>query len=425
MVNPTEQMPTLPPTVAGGTLPPSYPPEDEIYPESPLGADPTPWYKRPGPIAVVVIVVLALLGLLAWLLFGGGDDDDSSPESSRLIIELTDDTGQPIDRPISATVEGPAGEESAYEWVRPEDAVAGAPADSTTGTDGRVDFEWEVTDEVADPAAWAATVTVIDTLPLGFTAPGPVVDCLLDRSDGADGTTVEMNVAPSGDNTDADGFVVYTFPGYRFVMGDTVTCELVFAAPGPVESTVVDTTVVDTTVADTTTTTSTTTTTVAPTTTIPVVTVPPQPAATMWDVIANNPDLSGIRDWITQAGLEADFQDSDVTMTLLAPSNQAIENAATTYPGIDFTDPATLLLLVNTHLDETQALLISDITDLATIDVVEPGPHDVDASVSPPLVCQLDCASTPQASFLVTDVETANGVIQVIDTVLLPVALIP
>ena len=105
-------------------------------------------------IGLLVLVFLLLAGLIAWLIFAG-DDDDVGPDSSRLIIELSDGTGQPVDRGMLATVVGPPGEETAFEWTEPDDAPDGATAGGPTGTDGRIDFEWEIDDEiVTDPDGW-------------------------------------------------------------------------------------------------------------------------------------------------------------------------------------------------------------------------------------------------------------------------------
>jgi uncharacterized surface protein with fasciclin (FAS1) repeats len=416
----TTQMPAQDPTLPIGAagVPPLYPPSTGYDDPMEYGEEPlVPWYKKPAAIALLILVVLAIAALIAWLIFGGGDDDDSSPDSSRLIIELSDGAGGAVDRPYIVNVVGPGAEATDFVWISPDGATPGEDASESTGSDGRVDFEWQPSDAVVDPSSWAATVTVIEGLTAGWTPAGPVIDCVLERPD-VDESIVTMNAAVGGDDGSVDRFVTYTFANYQFLPGDTVTCTMVSAAPAVettvVESTVVDTTVVDTTVAPTT---EAPTTTLAPTTTVPVVTVPPQPAATLWDVIVANPDLSGIRGWIEQAGLEAEFQDPNATLTLLAPSNQAIADAPSLNATIDFNDPANLLLIVYTHLDETQALLAADIESLPDVVVIEPGPHTVDAAADP--------ITIGGAQLLVRDVVASNGVIQVIDRVLVPVALAP
>lgn len=424
----TTQLPSLPPTTAmrpadvggpaGGGYPYEYAPLETYDPAN----VPKPWWQQPAGIAVIVIALVLIAGLIAWLLFrGGGDDDEASETSSRLIVELRDESGQPVDRGMFAGVTGPVGNEGDFTWVRPADAADGPIAGGSTGTDGRIDFEWEVDEAVVtDLDTWTAVVTLTDTVPAGWSAPGPHVDCVLTRPD-ADDTVVAMSVALDGADITLDRVATYNFPNYQFRLGDTVTCPLVSSPPVVVDTTTVETTIVDTTVPETT-----TTTTVAETTTTapsppPTVTVPPQPAATLWDVIVANPDLAGIMGWIEAAGLEDQFDDPNATLTLLAPSNQAIDNARTIHgpPAgpIDFDDTANLLLLVNTHLVETGALRVADIAGLPQVDVVEPGPHAVDTSTDPPTI--------GGAQILVADVVAANGVIHVIDTVLIPIALTP
>ncbi len=413
----TTQYPTLPPTTAMPPIDPAAPggpgfPTDPYDPFGPEEEEPTPWYKRPAAIAVLVIVFLLLAGLIAWLIFAGDDDDDVGPDSSRLIIELSDGTGQPVDRGMLATVVGPPGEETAFEWTEPDDAPDGATAGGPTGTDGRIDFEWEIDDEiVTDPSAWAATVTVTETIPAGWSTPGPTIECALQRPDGDD-SVVAMDVRADSDDINIDRVTTYTFPNYQFRLGDTVTCSLVSDPPAVVDTTTVETTVVETTVVETTTTTSPpeTTTTEAPATTQPAppptITVPPQPDATVWDVIANSPDLSAVRGWIEQAGLQSVFQDPDATVTFFAPTNAAIQAAIT---------PSDIAATVNTHIvNGTTVLLIADLRDLAgtELDFVQQGPHEVTVSG--------DTVSIGGKQIVVTDVEASNGVIQVINGVLSP-----
>jgi uncharacterized surface protein with fasciclin (FAS1) repeats len=205
----------------------------------------------------------------------------------------------------------------------------------------------------------------------------------------------------------------YSFPNYQFLAGDTVTCKL--STIRPVETTT--TTSTTTTVPETTTTTVAPETTVAPSTTLPVVTVPPQPEATLWDVILNSPDLSELRALVELAGLQDVLSDPNATLTLLAPSNQAITTAAGGVGAPDFTNPAVVESVLLTHVDNTQALLITQLLALDPPEfvVVNPGPHPIDAAANPPTI--------GGAEVLVADIEAANGVLHVIDQVLLPQTL--
>ena len=152
-------------------------------------------------------------------------------------------------------------------------------------------------------------------------------------------------------------------------------------------------------------------------TTVPVVTVPPQPEATLWDVIVNSPDLSGLRSLIELAGLQDVLSDPNATLTLLAPTNQAVTTAAAGVGAPDFTNPAVVESVLLTHVDNTGALLIRDLLALEPPEfvVANPGPHAIDAAANPPTI--------GGAKVLVADIEASNGVMHVIDKMLLPEVL--
>ena len=400
----TTQMPV---TAGAGGLPPGTPPNTRLA--EPVGKQPpTPWYKKAGPLIAAVVVVAAIAGLVAWLFFSGDDEEDpvASAESSLLVLQVTDETGAPLDTGFVVGVNGPAAAQADYTWIQPESAVPGDVALDNTGSDGSVEFEWEPAGAESDPLTWAATVTIAQQIPAGWTPPGPIVECVLARADEQD-NVVSMAVEVDVPDAAADQVANYSFPNYQFLAGDTVTCQLSSIRP-------VETTTTSTTVEETTTTTAETTTTVAPSTTIPVVTVPPQPEATLWDVILNSPDLSELRALVELAGLQDVLSDPNATLTLLAPSNQAITTAAGGVGAPDFTNPAIVESVLLTHVDNTQALLITQILALDPPEfvVVNPGPHEVDSAANPPTI--------GGAQILVADIEAANGVLHVIDQVLIP-----
>jgi uncharacterized surface protein with fasciclin (FAS1) repeats len=411
---PTAQMPM---TGDAGVVPPGIPPGTPPGTgfDDPLGGDPpTPWYKKPVPILAAIVVVAAAAGLIAWLFFGGGDDDDSAAtaESSLLVLEVTDETGAPLDAGFIVDVKGPATASADYTWIQPEGAVPGQLAGDSTGSDGRVQFEWEPAGVSSDPTTWAANVTLAQKIPAGWTPPGPIVDCVLDRPDTQE-SVVSMAVTVDVPDPAVEQIADYSFPNYQFLAGDTVTCKL--SSIRPVETTTTTTTT--TTVPETTTTTIPPETTVAPTTTLPIVTVPPQPEATLWDVILNSPDLSELRALVELAGLQDVLSDPNATLTLLAPSNQAITTAAGGVGAPDFSNPSIVESVLLTHVDNTQALLITQLLALDPPEfvVVNPGPHAIDAAANPPTI--------GGAEILVADIEAANGVLHVIDQVLLPQTL--
>ena len=398
---------TGPGASAGSGMPPGPPPNAAFG--DPFGQEPTPWYKKPGPLFALLVVLLAIGGVIAWLVLGGDDDESAAtPESSLLVLEMSDETGAPLDVGFIVGVDGPAGSESDYTWLQPDGVAAGEVAGGSTGSDGRVEFEWQPTGANSDPVTWAATVSALQQLPPGWTPPGPLVDCVLMRPDTAD-SVVSMAVGVDAPDPAAEQTVGYTFPNYQFLAGDTVRCAL--TSVQPVETT----TTTSTTIEETTTTVAeTTTTTIAPSTTVPVVTVPPQAEATLWDVIDNSPDLSELKALIELAGLRDVLSDPNATLTLLAPSNQAITTAAAGVGAPDFSNPSVVEAVLLTHVDTTQALLFTELLALDPPEfvVANPGPHEIDASANPPTI--------GGATVLVADVEASNGVLHVIDRVLLP-----
>jgi len=401
----TTQMPT---TGAAGAMPPGTPPGTGFG--EPFADEPeSPWYKKPGPVFALLVVLLAIGGVVAWLFLSGGGDDDpvASPESSLLVLEVTDETGAAIDTGIIVGVNGPAGSEFDYTWLQPAAAVPGEIAGASTGSGGRVEFEWQPAGATSDPATWAATVSAAQQVPAGWTPPGPIVDCVLSRADTQD-SEVSMAVEVDVPDPAVDQIVNYTFPNHKFLAGDTVTCRL--SSVRPVETT----TTTSTTIEQATTTVADTTTTEAPVTTVPVVTVPPQAEATLWDVIDNSPDLSALKALVQLAGLQDVLSDPNATLSLLAPSNQAIATAAGGVGAPDFGNPAIVESVLLTHVDTTRSLLITQLLALNPPEfvVANPGPHSIDAAANPPTI--------GGASVLVADVEASNGVLHVIDRVLLP-----
>ncbi len=178
----------------------------------------------------------------------------------------------------------------------------------------------------------------------------------------------------------------------------------------------------------TTTTTSTTTTTVAPTTTatpattaapttaapattssVPVVSVPTSPGATLLDIIDVSPDLSRLSQLIVDAGLTDELSGED-PLTIFAPSNQAFTVFEASPGAADIlADPDALrefLLghLVAGSLDASQVLASDTLTTVN----------------GQTLVVNPDAVTIDGAAIVVTDVEAANGILHVIDRVIVP-----
>jgi uncharacterized surface protein with fasciclin (FAS1) repeats len=394
---------------------PPIPPAGDPYADDLLAEDEpeTPWYKRPGPIAAIVVAVLALGGLLAWLLLSG-DDDEVPSTASRLVLETVDQNGVAIARDFVVDVRGPAGAEQAFVWLRPATAPAGTAAVVSSGSNGRAAVDWEPDDSVADPAAWASTVTVTETVPAGSTPPQSPIQCDLERSEGDD-SEVQLDVAVDQADPTVQRVATYTFPNHQFLPGDAVTCRLVSAIAGPATTveTTTATTEAATTVPATTESPATTeapSTSAAATTTTSIDIPPPTPSQTLWDVIEAEDELSEFRAIVEAAGLRDELDDPTRTFTIFAPTNAAIEAArdAGELPSDD--DDVTDLLLAHANGDE--ALEQQDLLLLPEIEVLFGGPQPITAA--PPTV------GGAQILFQVPPAE--NGVLYLIDEVLTPVA---
>jgi hypothetical protein len=395
-------------------VPPTDPPDAPVDPdENP--DEPVPWYKKPGPLALAIIVALAIIGLIGWLIFGGGDDDDdaATATSSRLILEATDSVGDPLDTGFIVEVVGPADAPTSFVWLRPADGPRGEPAGDSTGSDGRVDFEWEADATVADPTTWVSTADVVVNVPPGWIPPGPVVDCVLQPFEGQQ-SVVSMSVELSSPDTTIDRFASLAFPNYQFTPGDSVTCKLVATAPAPttvVETTVVETTVVETTVVETTvpeTTVVETTvveTTVAPTTVAPTTSVAPVPA-TLREAIAADPTLSDFLALADTAGLGSVLDDPNTAITLFIPNNDAI--AAANIP--DTITPDELLDVLLAHVDTTQVLDAATVLSLTEVPVENGGPQPVDSAATPPTI--------GGAGIIAVDQRGAQSIFHVLDAVM-------
>ena len=418
-MEPTTQMPATD-GLADAGVPPTEPPAAPVDPDD-VPDEPVPWYKKPGPIAALIVALLAIGGLVAWLVLGGDDDDDeASATSTFLVFETIDEASANINVGFLVDVEGPADASKAFVWLRPDGVAPGATAGASTGSDGRVAFEWEADDTVADPAAWQSTVQAVAQVPPGWTPPGPNVDCRLQPFEGP-ATTVSMNVELDSNDDTIDRAATLTFPNHTFAAGDSVTCKLVAGTPAPttvvdttvVETTVVDTTVVETTVVETTVPETTTAPTTVPpeTTTTSIDIPPPVPGATLWDLIDTAPSLSQFKQLVIDAGFQAALEDPNATFTIFAPTNEAIEAArAELEAGTVPVDSEMITNLLLAHANDTQAIELADLLALPSIEVLFGGPQPITAD--PPTV--------GGANIYVQVPPASNGVLYLIDMVLTP-----
>jgi uncharacterized surface protein with fasciclin (FAS1) repeats len=339
-----------------------------------LEPEPEPWWRQRGPLAALIAGIAALVvGVIALLVWTGDDDGGES-----------DDTLPAL--PTSST-------------VAPATTGAATTAPDTTTT-------------TAPPTTTTTTTTVPPTTTTTPTTPPPTTS-----------TTTTTTEPPTTTTTTTEPPTTTTTTTTAPPPTTTTT------TTAPPTTTTTTTTLPPTTTTTTAPPTTTTTTTTLPptttTTTIPVVTVPPQPAATTWDVIVNSPDLSEMRDAVETAGL-VDLLNGDQPITVLAPSNAAFQTMRSTESGADLLDdPERLAALLRRHVivepvsagefpGRGQLQTAADADDCALLGAPE------DCGV---LTTGGDDESPPTvegASFLVTDVEAANGLLDVIDRVLVP-----
>ena len=404
-MDPTTQMPATEPGAGDGV--PPVPPADA----DPTADDEVPWYKKPGPIALMVVVGLAILGLLAWLIWGG-DDDDASPTSSLLILETTDETGSEIDVGFIVSVVGPAESPTSFEWLRPDGVPPGESAGANTGTDGRVDFEWQADDSVAEPEAWLSTVSAVVNVPAGWVPFGPVIDCVRDPLEGQQ-STVAMNIELDSPDSSIERVGALTFPNHTFTPGDTVTCRLAASAPPPTtSSTVVETTTPATTTPETTTPETTTApTTAAPTTAPPETTtaptVPTTPATAL-EALQAQGNFTTFLGLVDQVPTVKTILEGAGPVTVFAPNDDAFNGV--TPPA----DPADLEQLLLSHIVDDNALDSTAVLAATDVTVASDGVQPVDASANPPTI--------GGAGIIGVDIESTNGFSHELDGIMPAVA---
>jgi len=404
-LDPTTQMPATEPGAADGV--PPVPPGGAPGDADAMPDDEVPWYKKPVAIAIMVVVALAALGLLAWFIWGG-DDDEASSTSTLLILETTDETGSEIDVGFIVSVVGPAESPTSFEWLRPDAVAPGETAGASTGTDGRVDFEWQADDSVAEPEAWLATVSAVVDVPAGWVPFGPVIDCVSDPLEGPQ-TSVAMAIELDSPDTSIDRVGALTFPNYTFTPGDTVTCRLAASAPPPTtSSTVVETTTPETTTPETTTPETTTApTTVAPTTVPPQTTTAPTPA-TAFEALQAQGNFTIFLGLVDQVPTVKALLEGAGPITVFAPNDDAFTGV--TPPA----DPADLEQLLLSHIVDGEPLDAAAVLAATDVSVASGGVQVVDAAATPPTI--------GGAGIIGVDITSTNGFSHELDGIMPAVA---
>ena len=164
-------------------------------------------------------------------------------------------------------------------------------------------------------------------------------------------------------------------------------------------------------------------TTVAPTTVPPSTTTttidiqPPLPTETLWDVVVREDELSEFEQLVLDAGFDDELNDPDLTLTIFAPTNAAVDAArGTLEAGGGPVDEATLNDLLLAHATDARYTL----ADLLALDPPElamlfGGPQPI-ATASAPYLAMIG-----DANILYESAPAGNGNLFMIDKVLTPV----
>jgi len=160
----------------------------------------------------------------------------------------------------------------------------------------------------------------------------------------------------------------------------------------------------------------------------------PQAGGTIVDVAAGNPSFSTLVSLVQSAGLAGALSNANAKLTVFAPTNDAFTKLEAAVPGVTkaLTDPANKPLLEQVLKHH---VLGSEIKSPAAVDAARAGskvPTLLGGDANGQLALALsgssiqitDSAGFSKAIVTTADVAASNGVIHVIDTVLVPKSLV-
>jgi uncharacterized surface protein with fasciclin (FAS1) repeats len=148
--------------------------------------------------------------------------------------------------------------------------------------------------------------------------------------------------------------------------------------------------------------------------------------ASIYDIVASNDDFSTLKFALDTAGLDGAVKSEDVQLTVFAPTNAAFEKVATELGfGGDVLALATFLV-ENDLLDDVLLYHVTDGRRWSNSVVNKNNPKAIETLLgayvtSTPGGMIIDAApSTSNASIISADISASNGVVHVIDNVLVP-----
>ncbi len=147
---------------------------------------------------------------------------------------------------------------------------------------------------------------------------------------------------------------------------------------------------------------------------------------TIYDIVASNDDFSTLKFALDTAGLDAAVQSDDVQFTVFAPTNAAFEKVAMELGFGDDVLALATFLVANDLLDDVLLYHVVDGRRFANSVVNKSNAKSLDtllgASItSTPAGTIIDVApSTSDASIIAANISASNGVVHVVDNVLVP-----
>ncbi len=140
---------------------------------------------------------------------------------------------------------------------------------------------------------------------------------------------------------------------------------------------------------------------------------PEGPTQTILEILQTNTDLSSLLSELEAAGLDQTFASGEYT--LFAPSNTALNNLLGTLGLTDF-DPVRddIATAVLTYHAVASIIMSTDLADGQTYTTLQG--EDIAVVTGP----ALETGATSNSTFVETDIEATNGVVHIIDVVMIP-----
>lgn len=147
---------------------------------------------------------------------------------------------------------------------------------------------------------------------------------------------------------------------------------------------------------------------------------PPGGCSSVLDAVNGSPELSMLFSTLQAAGLSETLADTDSTLTLLAPSNSALNSIPMEQLNDVTADQDLLSTILNLHMIPipVPAASFSDGATIATL------AGFLDVSVSDGLVSFTTPDGTASATVTQADIKTCKGYVHIIDSVLIPADLL-